>query len=152
MNKQSPCEEVKDEFLLSKPVSRKRYGLIVRLSQGIVIMLAVFYIQSCHAETLTASYYSVASLKAEGTWNYSKGVMANGRQFSDMGLSCASWDYPLGTKVKVVRPDTKASVVVLVTDRTARRFKGKRIDLSIEAMRRLDGIEQGLIKVEVTKI
>lgn len=74
--------------------------------------------------------------------------------FRDEGLTCASWDYPLGTKIKVTRTTTKASVVVLVTDRTAKRFKGKRVDLSKSAFSTLTNgnLDQGLCKVEVEKI
>ena len=98
---------------------------------------------------LLASWYSVQSLKEEGTYSYSKGIMANGRQFSDNGLTAACNSYPLGTKVKVTRTDTKASVVVLVTDRTAKRFTGKRIDLSAGAFAKLAPLSKGLIKVIV---
>ena len=118
-------------------------------SPAAVVMFILLWSGLAQAQDLTASYYSVESLKREGTWSYSKGAMANGRQFSDNNLTAASWDWPLGTKVRVTRKDTKASVVVLVTDRTARRFKGKRIDLSYTAMYRLDGIHRGLVPVSV---
>jgi len=101
------------------------------------------------SQLLLASYYSVQSLKDEGTYAYSKGIMANGRQFSDNGLTAACNSYPLGTKVKVTRTDNKASVVVLVTDRTAKRFTGKRIDLSAGAFAKLAPLSKGLIKVIV---
>ena len=81
--------------------------------------------------------------------------MANGRQFSNDKLTCASWDYPLGTKVKVTSADNKAGVVLLVSDRPAKRFKGKRIDLSRGAMLALGGqqaLDKGLIKVNVEEI
>ena len=100
---------------------------------------------------LKASWYDEVSLKREGTWKTSGGLMANGRQFSSDKFTCASRDYPLGTKVKVTRPDTKASVVVLVTDRTAKRFKGKRIDLTPRAFSELAPCSEGLIDVIVER-
>jgi len=121
------------------------------------ILVALTLIGGCGmneawAMELTASWYSVQSLKDEGTWKHSKGVMANGRQFSDDSMVAASWNWPLGTKVKVTRTDTKASVVVLVADRTARRFKDKRIDLSKKAFGLLADHKQGLVLVTVEAI
>jgi len=157
---EDPGLEVSDaevgQFILESMSTKKEepvnIGWIVLL---IALWLTTFclMVATAHAEPikLIASYYSIDSLKEEGTFKYSKGVMANGRQFSDFGLTAASRDWPLGTQVKVTRIDTGASVVVMVTDRCSKRFKGKRIDLSYEAMRRLNGCEQGLIpcKVEV---
>jgi rare lipoprotein A (peptidoglycan hydrolase) len=104
------------------------------------------------AETLTASYYSISSLKQEGTYAYSHGIMANGKLFRDDGATCALNGYRLGDRVRVTNLLNGRSVIVTVTDRTAKRFTGKRIDLTISQMRLLDGIKWGLIKVEVTKL
>jgi rare lipoprotein A len=125
-----------------------------------ILAIATLTCQSCNGASLSggnsqfllASWYSTASLIKEGTFKHSKGVMTNGRQFSDYRFTAACNTFPIGTKVKVTRTDIKTSVVVLVTDRTAKRFTGKRIDLSISAMRAIDGIKQGLIQVIVEKI
>jgi rare lipoprotein A len=114
-----------------------------------LIFLFTRFSTDAEAKDLTASYYSIASLKAEGTYAYSGGRMANGKPFRDDAPTCASWDYPLGTIVKVTRKDNGKSVTVQVCDRTARRFKGKRIDLSISAMRAIDGVKQGLVPCTV---
>jgi len=116
-------------------------------------LMLVFWLGGVRAEEiqLKASWYSVESLKKEGTFKYSKGVMANGKQFRDMALTCASCDYKLGTWL-LIRSGNK-SVKVQVTDRTNSRFKGKRIDLSKMAFLRLSKLEAGVIpvKVEVVK-
>lgn len=114
-------------------------------------LLTLFLLWTTQAFALEASYYSVESLKKEGTWRYSHGQMANGRQFKDGGSTCASLDYRLGTRLAVRNLLNGKTVMVTVTDRTNKRYKGKRVDLSISAMRRLDGIEQGIVpcKVEV---
>lgn len=101
-------------------------------------------------QSLLASYYSVASLKAEGTYKYSKGVMANGQLFNERAYTCASCDYPIGSVLQISGNNKK--VIVRVTDRTNKRFKGKRIDLSPVAFAKLDKLSKGLIKVSVTKI
>ena len=98
-----------------------------------------------------ASWYDEVSLKKEGTWKTSGGKMANGRQFSSRDFTCASRDCPLGTTLRVTRSDTKASVVVLVTDRTAKRYAGKRIDLTSSAFSKLAPCSEGLIDVIVER-
>jgi rare lipoprotein A len=80
--------------------------------------------------------------------------MANGGEFNENKYRAASWDYALGTRLKVSSVVTGRSVIVTVTDRTARRFKGKRIDLSRAAMEALGGqwaINKGLLNVKIEK-
>ncbi len=118
---------------------------------AVMAMLAVMVLIFCslaRAETtLTASWYSVESLKREGTWKYSKGVMANGKLFKDIDMVCASCDYGLGDRLLISTKDK--SVVVTVSDRTNKRFKGKRIDLSKSAFMQIANLKQGLISVKV---
>jgi rare lipoprotein A len=78
--------------------------------------------------TRTASVYS----------DYFHGrKMANGRTFSQHKVTAASNDWPLGTKVKLTHK-TK-TLVVTITDRMAKRFTGRRIDLSKSAWNVLTG-------------
>lgn len=101
----------------------------------------------------TASWYSVASCKREG----SSGIMANGRRLNDENYTCAIWDYKFGTILKVINLKTGASVQVMVTDRgPAKRLvkKGRIIDLSKGAFAQIANLKQGIIpiKVEVIKL
>ena len=132
-------------------------------------IMTLFVTSICAAETLTASWYSCDSLRAEGTWKNGKEQRcADGSIFSDSNLTCASWDYPLesllivttllcdeknGKRYDRVYNNAK-SVVVLVTDRTARKFKGKRIDLSKRAFQILSGgrLDKGLLPVCVERL
>ena len=99
---------------------------------------------------LTASYYSRASLIKEGTWkNGKERKMANGKNFDENKLTCANRLFPLGSMLRVTNLASGKSVIVQTTDRIGKRFAGTRIDLSYEAMRRLDGIKQGLVQVKV---
>ncbi len=102
---------------------------------------------------LKASWYSIASLKKEGTWKTSKGVMANGKIFSDTDYTCASRLYPLGTYLYVTNTGNNKTIKVKVTDRIGKRFAKKRIDLSKSAFNKIANLEQGIIpiKVEVLK-
>lgn|SRR3990167_306294 len=119
----------------------------------IILIIALLTLStSVWAAELAASWYSIKSLKDEGTYKYSKGVCADGSKFSDNNFTCASWDYPFGSRLMVYNVRNGKSVVVVVTDRTARRFKGIRIDLSPVAFARLDKLSKGIIKVEVKKL
>ena len=101
---------------------------------------------------MQASWYSVQSLKNEGTYKYSKGVMANGTLFVDDNLTCATRLYPLGTILRITNLDTKRSVEVKVTDRIGKRFTYKRIDLSKGAFSKIADCKQGLVQVLVERV
>jgi rare lipoprotein A len=77
-------------------------------------------------------------------------LMANGRPFNPDALTAASWNYPLGSKLKLVY--RRKSVVVEVTDRGgARAFMqfGKVVDLSHAAFARLEKPSVGTIRVRI---
>jgi rare lipoprotein A len=79
--------------------------------------------------------------------------MANGRPFDPTKLTCASWFYPLGTRLRVTAG--ARSVVVTVTDRgpaTPLVRQGRIIDLSRAAFSRLAPLRQGLVRVHVTRL
>jgi rare lipoprotein A len=79
-------------------------------------------------------------------------LMANGRRFNPDALTAASWNYPLGSKVRVAYK--KKSVVVEVTDRGGARavFQfGKVVDLSHGAFERLESPSVGSIRVRITR-
>lgn len=101
---------------------------------------------------LKASWYSVESLKKEGTYKYSKGVMANGKAFKDEALTCAARLYPLGTILCVTSTQSNKSIEVRVTDRIGKRFANTRIDLSKRAFAQIAALEQGVISVKVEVI
>ncbi len=125
-----------------------KFGLIVIW----VIALLVITCLSCHAEELKASWYSVASLKRDGQWSITKGVMSNGKAFSDSRLTAASRDWPLGTWVEVRNLANGKSVNVEITDRINKRFAHKRIDLSKMAFSRIGELKKGIVKVRVEKL
>ena len=112
--------------------------------------IILLFCGSTYAQNLTASWYSIDSLKKEGTFKTSKGVMANGKLFDENKFTCASWDYPLGAKLQITSLGyPKKTVTVENTDRTARRFKGKRCDLSKKAFEILAPLSQGLCEVSI---
>jgi rare lipoprotein A len=101
------------------------------------------------SETLKASWYSVESLKKEGTWKTSKGVMADGTLFNDNSYVCATRLYPLHTILCITNVQSGRSVIVRVADRIGKRFATKRIDLSKRAFSEIANLEQGVVPIKV---
>lgn len=83
-------------------------------------------------------------------------IMANGEPFNPENFTCASWDYPLGTKLCVTTAyyGQVYSVTAVVTDRgpNKRLLKTRQLDLSRSAFQALASLEEGLIKVTVEKL
>jgi rare lipoprotein A len=80
-------------------------------------------------------------------------LMANGRPFNPDALTAASWNYPLGTKLRLVYGSK--SLVVEVTDRGGARAHlqfGKVVDLSHAAFARLERPAVGSIRVRITRV
>lgn len=119
---------------------------------AVMIILAMLLGGCENAYALTASWYSRASLIKEKTAARNPMfIMANGKVFYDDVYSCACNSFKLGTRLLVTAENGK-SVVVVVTDRTAKRFTGKRVDLSAGAFRVLAPLSIGLINVNVEVI
>ncbi|MDW8361962.1 MAG: septal ring lytic transglycosylase RlpA family protein, partial [Myxococcales bacterium] len=79
---------------------------------------------------------------------------ASGERYDPAALTAAHRTLPFGTRLRVTRIDTGASVEVRVNDRGPygrnRRGRGPRVlDLSRAAMERLDGIAAGVVRVRV---
>lgn len=77
--------------------------------------------------------------------------MANGQPYRRGKMTAAHRTLPLGTKVKVTNVRTNKSVKVEITDRGP-FVKGRIVDLSEKAARRLDFIKAGVVPVEVKVI
>jgi rare lipoprotein A len=114
-----------------------------------VLVILVLY-SSAQAQELKASYYSSASLKAEGTWKHGEQNMANGKKFDENALTCATRLYPLGTHLRISLLFGTGSVDVIVTDRIGKRFATTRIDLSKRAFSELTGgkLYLGVVKIK----
>jgi rare lipoprotein A len=78
---------------------------------------------------------------------------ANMELFDDEQLTCAIWDIPFNTLIRVTNLDNGKSIIVRVNDRgPAKRLvrKGRIIDLTKEAFSRIADLDNGLIKVKIT--
>lgn len=81
--------------------------------------------------------------------------MANGEPFDPARLTCAAWDWPLGSILAVYCPEAQRTVIVVVTDRGPAprlRAQGRVVDLSAAAFAALVPLARGLVPVEITVI
>lgn len=81
-------------------------------------------------------------------------LMANGKPFDPNKYTCASWDYPLGTMLRVsttLRDGHILSVAVVVSDKGPNRrlLKTRQLDLSRAAFKALTPLKVGLLEVMV---
>jgi rare lipoprotein A len=90
-------------------------------------------------ETGFASYYA---------HKYHGRTTASGERFDMNAMTAAHKTLPFGTKVKVTNLDNGRSVIVRITDRGP-FVKGRVIDLSLAAAKKLDMVRAGVAEVEV---
>jgi rare lipoprotein A len=110
-------------------------------SRTYLIVLIVMF-TSCSryvTETGTASYYG-------GQFNHKK--TSSGKKFNKHRLTAAHKTLPFGTKVIVTNLSNHQRVKVRITDRGP-FVKGRIIDLSEKAARRISMISQGITQVEL---
>ena len=77
---------------------------------------------------------------------------ANGEIFDDSKLTCASWEFPFGTLLKVTNQGNGKSVVCRVNDRGPHKRLKRAIDLTKTAFSKINNPRQGLIRVAITPI
>jgi len=85
-------------------------------------------------------------------------LMANGEKFDPDKMTAASWDYPLGTRVRVTvnsKDFPTKTVMVTITDRGPKRElvnEGRVIDLGRAAFEKIAPKELGLVPVVVEPV
>ncbi|MCC6875213.1 MAG: septal ring lytic transglycosylase RlpA family protein [Sandaracinaceae bacterium] len=72
---------------------------------------------------------------------------ANGERYDPQALTAASRDLPFGTRLRVTRIDTGASVIVRINDRGPFRDHGRILDLSRAAAEALEMTRAGVVRV-----
>lgn len=77
---------------------------------------------------------------------------ANGEVFDDSQMTCASWDYPFGTKLEVTNLVNKKSVVCRVNDRGPAKRLNRKIDLSKAAFKKIADPRKGLTRVKISVV
>lgn len=118
----------------------------------IILTLTITSCYMAEASFVTkASYYTVESCLLES----GQYQMANGRMLNDKEFTCASWDYPFGTRLEITNTQTHRKVISVVTDRGPAKSlyrKGRKIDLSKASFEAIADLKDGIIEVEIRKI
>ena len=115
----------------------------------LIILIAVVFSFSSVGEGLKPS---PTIIKGKASW-YSQndpGILlttANMERFDDSQLTCAIWDLPFNTILKVTNLENGKSVIVRVNDRGPARRLNRPIDLTKAAFARICGLEKGLTEV-----
>lgn len=86
-----------------------------------------------------ASYYAM---------KYQGRTTANGEKFNQAAMTAAHKKLPFGTRVKVTNLENKKSVVVRINDRGP-FVRGRIIDLSKSAFKRIGDTKKGLLEVKI---
>jgi rare lipoprotein A len=113
-----------------------------KIALGVLTILTFLVVKGCVSDR--ATWYG----GAQGGKS-----MANGQRFNPDALTAASWDYPLGSRLKISHG--QKSVIVEITDRGGARgiFQlGKTIDLSRGAFSRLALPKGGSINVKIVRV
>lgn len=79
------------------------------------------------------------------------GPTASGERFNKNAMTAAHRTFPMGTRVRVTNLRNGRSVVVRINDRGP-YSKGRIIDLSEAAARKLDMIEAGVVPVRLERL
>ena len=112
----------------------------------ISILLILIFCLICsilYAEEIgIASYYTIES---------SSNITANGENYNEKAMTCASMDYPFNTLLKVTNIENKKSIICRVNDRGGFKKYGRIIDLTPLAFSKLDKLQKGLIKVKIER-
>ena len=121
---------------------------------GATLTLQVLPVSLSYAQT--ASWYSTECCKFNKD---PKCPTASGKSLYDLEAQnvyfAASWDYRLGTKVRVTNLENGKSIVVTIEDRgPAKRLynRGRVIDLGILAFEALASKKEGIIEVQLGEV
>lgn len=74
---------------------------------------------------------------------------ANGEIFDDSKLTCASWNFPFGTYLRVTHLTNGKAVLCRINDRGPAKRLNRLIDLTKESFREIAPLATGLIPVKV---
>ena len=112
-----------------------------------VALLLVLIIQMCWVKSYAQK------LQTEGIASYYADkfvgrTTASGAIYKHNKLTAAHKTLPFGTKVKVINLHNKKTVTVVINDRGP-FVKGRIIDLSKSAAKKLNFVHEGLVKVKI---
>ena len=146
----STKEKVKTEYMNGSGFYHPRLLLkSLLLPEAVVhfflLLVGFFIILSCQpAFAETASFY--------GNGEKLNKYTANGEVFDPAKLTCATYNYPFNTILKVTNLENGKVVYVKVNDKGPAKRLGRAIDLTREAFSRIASLKEGLIEVKIERI
>ncbi len=120
-------------------ISRRQLAVVLLFTFATVILVG------CVTSRGARGYYQVG----EASWYgrpYHGRLTASGERYNMRRVSAAHPTLPFGTRVRVTNLETGRSVIVRINDRGPFK-KGRIIDLSYGAAKRLGIVEQGIATV-----
>jgi len=120
------------------------------MKKAAVIMIVLMTVAFSLKEVSSSSVV----IKGKASW-YSQndpGILlttANMERFDDSLLTCAVWDLPFNTILKVTNAENNKFVLVRVNDRGPARRLNRAIDLTKKAFTEIADLDKGLIDVSV---
>ena len=123
---------------------KKNKNLYMIKFQIIITSVLLFLVTNIYSQN-KYSQYGLASFYAD---KFEGHITANGEKYSHLKLTASHLTLPFNTKVKVTNLSNNKSVVVRINDRGP-FVKGRIIDLSKSAAKKLDFVKIGVVKVKV---
>ena len=84
-------------------------------------------------------------------WRIEYGL-ASWYQGSPSDCTCASWDYPIGSLVKITNLSNQKEVICRVAERGPDRSLGRSIDLSEAAFNQIADTREGILRVRIRRV
>jgi len=121
----------------------------MKMSALVTLLVLMVFALTADAAPSKRTHTGVASWYDDRLENY---YTASGEIFDESAMVCASYRYPLHTRLRVTNPATRVSIVVRVNDRGPAKRLGRLIDLTPAAFWRLAPLSQGLVLVDVERL
>jgi len=129
------------------PESTQRKKFFIRYTLFAVIIILLSACASTRYEKTPEPHYGIASWYGS---DFHGNPTSSGEPFNMYALTCAHKIYPFGTRLKVTNIANNRSVVCVVNDRGP-FIKGRDIDLSYAAARKIDLIGEGVGEVMIVE-
>jgi rare lipoprotein A len=116
--------------------------------RALAIAIVLAALAACGAKQAPPPPHATNVYRGYASWYGEAQMTASGERFDKNAMTAAHRTLPLGTRVRVTNTRNGRSVVVRINDRGP-YARGRIIDLSEAAARRLDMIEAGVVPIEL---
>jgi len=135
-------------FVYAQPVS---FSQDLAVPSGSVLSGVPLSMERSSAALSGPIFYGTASWYSRSDRGIKKRT-ASGTLFDHTLRTCASWHFPLGTRIRVTNLKTGRSVICVVNDRGPSKKLKRLVDLTKSAFREISDLKHGLIRVSVMPV